>query len=231
MGDYTLADFRSEARYALGGRSSSSPSLDNVRLDRWINATYMHVSQPGIYRHPELEYVDPITLVQGQATYSLTVTYYMLYTVAIEDTSVDPPRRKRLVPEDQREREDRLQIEGEPARYTFWSNQVSVYPEPNATWGAADHRLRVLGYRQPPRLTLPTQKTLIRPEWDEILQLGTVWRGWMWIGEPDLADSAKEDFARLINEMSDWRKLGAQDWDSGIAVNDPGPMGYGRGSI
>ena len=72
---------------------------------------------------------------------------------------------------------------------------------------------------------------MMRPEWDEIILAGAVWRGWMWIGEPDMAENAKEDFGRLVNEVADWRKLAAENWGARIGVVDHGPMGLPRRSL
>lgn len=224
---YTLDDFRDESRFALGGARSSSPALTDTRLDRWINQTYLWVSMPNHYRHPELETTEYLTLAADDASYALTNTYYFVTDVTYYDTSTNPPadvdvRKRDLGPMDKREWNRTLITLGEPTRYAHWNNIIYLDRAPSAD--IVGYLVGVDGYQQPTVLSDDTDTTVLRPEWDEVIVKGIEWRGWMWQGEIGNAEAAKEDFGRMVNEIADWQRLGGEDWFQGMTVEGYGEM-------
>jgi hypothetical protein len=63
-------------------------------------------------------------------------------------------------------------------------------------------------------LTAGAGTTAIHERWDEIIVEGATWRGWKDLNNIDRADQARDEFARMINEVTDIAKIEAEDWGS-----------------
>ena len=59
MGTLTLVDFRAQLLFDLKGRSDTltPQGMDDTRLDMYINAGYLWLTHPSVFRHRELH--DP----------------------------------------------------------------------------------------------------------------------------------------------------------------------------
>ena len=208
----TLADFREDLRYSLGGANTADYSTG--WLDRRINQTYLWVSMPNHYRHPELEATEYLVLVADTAEYATANTYYMIYGVAhIEDDTNPPPvtaRSNKLDPTDMRELMTIDRQERQPRLYCYWNNEIVTASVPDTT--SVGQLLEVRGYQQPDILGAVGTATVLKPEWDEIITKGAEWRGWSMLNEADRALEAKQEFGAMVNEIADVRRALAEDW-------------------
>lgn len=214
MGTMTLEDFRQEVRLVCGGIQSGSPVWTDPIIDRRINASYLWVSMPNHYEHPELETTELVQLVAGQAAYATTNTYYEIVSVShvLEMTAsvVDTSRRQGLDPIDIQELRSLQRTARRPTHFSWWNNEIVLSCVPDAT--SALQPLEVKGYRQPDTLALDADTTLLRIEWDEVIIVGAEWRMWITMNEHDRAYEAKQNFGSLVNEIADPERLHASMW-------------------
>lgn len=206
--DAAALSFETEVRFLLGGNTQDS-SMPAARIHRLVNDAYDFVTQPyttksgGVFCHPELEHTEDVALVAGPAQTTTTVWRRILSVMWIESTHPTAPvsgdLRHALRPMDIDYADlDNLHT-GRPALYSWFGN--TFYLNAVAETSIVGHTFRVRGYRQPPLLTT-TDTTLIRREWDSIICKGAEYFGWLWLGQLDRAQFAKEDFAKLINEQA-----------------------------
>lgn len=230
MGTMTLADFRDEVLFHCGGISATSPALTTARLDRRINATYLWVSMPNHYRHPELESVEKVLLVANTSRYTPSKpNMYMISGVvhaeAVPASVTDITRRTKLRPVDIRDQMTVARQPGKPAYYAYWNSRIYLNCTPATEYQG--QTLEVYGYFQPSILTAVGQATVLKPEWDEVITIGAEWRTWVSLGEADRAYEAKENFGQLVNEIADVRRLHGEEWDW---QTSGGPQTYMRSS-
>lgn len=215
MGDLTLEDFRDETRFRLGGIESTSPAFPNSRLNNWVNWTYQWLAQPRIFRHPNLEFDLAIPLVAGQQNYSLVhSTYDGVYKVASvsisDDTSItvttpnpsyDRSLYRRSLTRTLWRTISATQITtGQPSRWTRWKGLIWLDRVPNTT-DAGKLLIADECYARPNKMTSDTSTTVFGAEWDEVMAVGSSWRGWLSMGEPAMAEDARENFGRMVNEI------------------------------
>ena len=224
MGTLTLADFRDELRLICGGISATSPVWTTARLDRRINASYLWVSMPNHYRHPELENITLITLTANDASYAWpTVDHYMILGVthaeAVGLAINDETRRTKLDPMDHRDMLTINRPAGKPQFYSYWDETIYIDCVPATAYQLQS--LEVHGYRQPTTLSATTDTTVLKPEWDEVILLGAEWRMWVTLNEADRAYEAKQNYGQMVNEIADFRRLHANEWgwQTGAGVN------------
>lgn len=227
MGTLTLADFRDEVRLRCGGIPTTSSVWTDARIDRRINDAYLWCARPRVYRHPELETREYITLLVNTSGYTPTNTYYMIYGVAYVPSAVAvvwTDRRQKLDPIDQREMMDILRTSRKPTAYAYYQNQIVIDSVPDTA--SLGNQLEVYGYMQPDPMVLATDDTLIRPEWDEIIVKGAEYRQWEVMNEHDHAYEAKQSLGELVNSMDNIRMQNAEEWhwQTG-STTYPGVMG------
>lgn len=229
MGTENLSGLRSATNWALDNRSN----LTDTQLNRWINWSYLHVTQPHVHRHQPLQAEGPITLVLDQVQYDLpTLLGYTLWGIYgiwyIEGTSATDYslRRQRLRGSFDIRRTDEAALgQGRPTRYAIWGQTagtsggqvLNLDRRPSAT--DAGRLLLVRGYRQPTTLTADGDVTVLSPLWDEVIILGATWRGFRELGENARAEVARQNFGLLINEQQEARRLDAEDWGGGFEVD------------
>lgn len=225
MGTLTLEQFRDELLFDLKNRTDTGATgLSTTRQTLFVNAAYLHVTHPSVFRHRELQYRYTIPLVAGQATYAFTpnagVNVTAIRSVAHVDGATDDPTlfRTKLVPQDEQWFQERtLSSSGPPRDYYVQANVIGVGPVPDAS--VAGELLVVTAWREPTLLVVGAS-TVLSSLWDEIILLGARWRAELHLGYRDLAEMTKLDFASLLNEYQSFEQLHGEDWDwqSGVRV-------------
>ncbi len=215
MGDLTFTDFKDEVRFRLGGVESGNPAITNARVGDWTNWAYQWVCQPRVYRHPNLEVTLGIPLVEGVSEYvpedSAIRGLFQIYAVNLsDDTSVSSitlspnydrtAHRRQLRPTTWRKIQRIQTSTGLPTRYTRWRTNLFIDRAPSSA--DAGKLLLVDAYARPAKLTQAASDTLIEPEWDEVISVGAAYRGWLALGDPEMAEDARENFGRQVNEIA-----------------------------
>ena len=217
MGTLTLDEFRDELRLICGGIATASPVWTEARLNRRINASYLWVSMPRHYKHPELENIQLITLVANTAKYTWPtggIEHYQLLGVThAEATGLlidEETRRTKLDPMGFRDMLTINRQASKPQFYAYWDESIYIDCVPATAYQLQS--LEVHGYRQPDTLTGDTDTTVLKPEWDEVILLGAEWRMWLTLNEADRAHEAKQNYGAMLNEITDFHKAHAEEW-------------------
>lgn len=229
MGTLDLATFRSATKWALDNRTN----ITDDQLDRWINWSYLQISQPSVHRHQPLQAEGSVTLVLDQVQYDLpsllTYTLWGIYGIwYVEGSSITDYslRRQRLRGSfDVRSTDTAALGQGRPTRYSIWGQTagttggqvLNLDRRPSAT--DAGRVLLVRGYRSPTTLALDGDNTVLHPLWDEVIVQGATWRGFRELGENARAEVARQNFGLLITEQQSARRLDAEDWGGGFEVD------------
>ena len=218
MGTMTFAEMRDELMFALDNRGETTASgVTPARKSRWINSAYRHVSMPSVFRHRELEVSQDVTLVTSTASYSLNSDLWAIQSV-YNTTSL---RERRLRPRSMRQLDSMLTTLGEPTLYARWGNTIHLRRVPSSSFNG--DTLRVRYWDRPSLLSADSDLSVLTDEWDEIIIMGARWRGWLWMNVPDRAEQARQDFGRMINEITDTFQLEGEDtdWNPEVYVDDP----------
>jgi hypothetical protein len=229
MGDLDLTALRNATKWALDNRSNITDS----QLERWINWSYVHISQPKVHRHQPLQAEGSVTLVLDEVQYDIpTELGYALWGIYgvwyVEGSSITDRtlRRQRLRGGfDVRSTDEGSLGQGRPTRYSVWGQTatsdggqvINLDRRPSA--GDAGRVLLVRGYRTPTLLTDDTHTTVLNPLWDEVIVVGATWRGFRELGENARAEVNRQSYGLLINEQQDSRRLDAEDWGGGFEVD------------
>ena len=230
MGTMDLERFRANLLFDLKNRTDTATStgLDNQRLDEWINAGYLHVTHPTVFRHRELQYRFNLTLLTGINAYTFTptpeivaVNITAIRSVAHVDAATDDPLafRTKVYPKDEQWFQERTLVQtGPPRNYFVRGSSLVVGPVPSANENG--QVLAVTAWREPALLTAG-QVTVLSTLWDEIVLLAARWRAELHLGYRDLAEATKLDFTGLVNEYQDFETLHGEDWDwsSGLRMD------------
>lgn len=218
MGTFTLEGFRSELIFDLRNRGDVSvpEGVTEARQDSWVNAGYLHVTHPTVFRHRELQHRYTIPLVAGTHAYTFHpnagVNITAIRSISHAAAATDDPTafRTKLVPQDEQWFQDRtLSSSGPPRDYFVLANQVRLSPVPSAN--EAGEVLVVSAWREPV-LLVAGQTTVLSALWDEIILLAARWRAELHLGYRDLAEATKLDFAGLLNEYQSFEQLHGEDW-------------------
>ncbi len=206
--DPDLLSFETEVRFLLGGHTQTS-SMPLARILRFVNDSYDFVTQPysmkqgGVFCHPELETTEEVAIVAGEVQTTTNVWRRLLSVNWVEATppvaAGDTGLRHALAPLDMDYSDlDNLHV-GQPSGYSWYGNSFYLNTIPDSTMVGMTFRVR--GYKQPDPLE-DEDFTVIRREWDSIICKGAEYFGWLWMGQLDRAQFAKDDFAKLINEQA-----------------------------
>ncbi len=201
----TLNEIRDLVRFNLDNRSD----LTDARVDGWINQTLLHVSKPEVYRHPQLETTELVTMVAGTSTYALANTRTR-FVEGVRNTRA--LQGYQLLKKNKRWLRERVQDTlGRPSHYTTFGtlgveNNIQVWPTPDASW---TDDLEVEEYLVPVLLTGDADPSPFSDDWDEILIAGGTWRGFRDLQKFVTADSYRETYANLVNELVGRDKLEA----------------------
>lgn len=219
MGSLTLAQLRSELIFDLRGRTDTTTTdgVSTTRQNIWINAGYLHITHPTVFRHRELQSTSTITLVSGTGAYTFTplagvVTTALRYVSHVEAATDDfTVGRTKLFPRDEQWFQDRSRFtSGAPRDYFVRGSQLQLNPIPGT---AEAGQVLVCGiWREPTLLTADGDTPVLSTLWDEIILLAARWRAELHLGYRDLAEATKIDFTSLINEYRSFEDMHAEDW-------------------
>ncbi len=199
MARLTASDMIDIVRDSLGGETSET--ISDTRILRFINQSYLELCS--FYHFDQLGTSTTVTTSSGTATYELSVSNILKITDVVDDTN-----NFKLYTMNDRQYE--MYTQGSASSTTgapvYWfidgvgSNNrwnLTFYPTPAGTY-----TLNVNYTKQPTELTSsPTATSPIIPEvWDDSIIYRAVARGWLSLGEPDMAKTYREE-ARY-NDMS-----------------------------
>jgi hypothetical protein len=219
VGTLNLEGFRAELLFDLRNRTDTSApeGLTTARQDMFINAGYLHVTHPSVFRHRELQHSYTITLVNGTQSYvfhpnagvNITALRYVAHVAAASDSPT--AFRTKLFPKEEQWFQERTLVSGGPPRdYFVRGDQLFLSPVPGAV---ENGQVLVVGAWREPALLVPGSATVLSTLWDEIVLLAARWRAELHLGYRDLAEATKLDFVSLINEYRDFEQLHGEDWD------------------
>lgn len=219
MGTMTLEGFRAELLFDLRNRTDTSvPGGFSVdRQDLFLNAAYLHITHPSVFRHREMQFSYTLPLVAGTNTYTfhptpggvaITAIRYVTHVQAATDTPT--AQHTKLFPRDEQWLQERTISSGAPRDYAVRGDQLFLSPVPGA--GEAGEVLVVGAWREP-TLLVAGAVTVLSARWDEIILLAARWRAELHLGYRDLAEATKLDWVSLTNEYQDFERLHGEDWD------------------
>lgn len=219
MGVSTRSTLIEQIRYSLDNRQD----LTDVQIMLWLDWTLYHITNPKVYVHQGLKAYDTVVLAAGTAEYNLTGTTYVIGVRNTTASSGYP-----LVPKGRSWFRQRRQDQtGRPNYYMrdtdgdYVTQTLKVYPVPSAEYGGQELEVEEIARPIPFALAGDVVSPL-EWEWDEVLVLGGIWRGWRHLRNYPLADRAKADYAAMINEIGDvWDvEKGHDPRDFEITVGD-----------
>jgi hypothetical protein len=225
MGLDTLATMRTSVQFILDDRADLNPT----EIDRWINWTYLQISNPGVFRHRGLQEDFTVTLVLNQISYDISAAaaafqvagiYDVVYIDGTSKADNTLTRRKLRASQDVRTMEVRPFATGEPHRYALHGEiggagldrGLIIDSQPDAT--VAGNLLLVRCWRYPDVLTGAGDLTVLSPAWDEVIIVGAAWRGWRDMNQPDRANEMKQQFSEMTQALRGQINVEAEDWES-----------------
>lgn len=220
MGTLTLSQFRSELVFDLKNRSDQSLStgFSVLRQNLFINAAYLHVTHPSVFRHRELQVEQTIALLSGTGAYTFSplagvVLTGIRYAAHVAALTNDPTaQHTKLFPHDRQWFMARtINSSGQPRDYATLGDQITLSPVPGAN--EVGEIIVLGGIREPTLLSADTDTTIIANRFDEIVLLAARWRAELHLGYRDQAEATKFDFVSLLNEYKDHEQLHGEDWD------------------
>lgn len=203
MARLTWTQLKAEALLELRNRSDIS-----TRLETWIREAYQEVFYG--FRFYETEKAATFNLGSGQSekTFaSLSITD-LKHIFSLRDTTNGRKVRKANF----RWIDERATGSGAPTHYCRFSDSILFDSAPTATTA---YKLR---YRK--QITEPVFSGSTYPEtpseWDEVIRLKAVVRGFRALLEPDQADSKDSEAIRLIAMFPTDEDIDAEDDDFGL---------------
>lgn len=203
MGQLTLGDYRDD----LGGSGGQAGALQRSNitvtlLDRWVNQAMREVGYA--FKFHESEGTAQWATVDGQASYAigsgldinLTDFWYVLEVV--KSAPVD--RIGRLLPETRSkyllkigDKTDST-LRDNPRYYHKYGNRIYLRPIPDATVVTVD-----MDYAKSlvPLVNIG-DVTPFQEDWDEIVFVGALYRGFRHFGEYDRYQNVRNDFLGLV---------------------------------
>jgi len=204
MGTQTTDQMVTQVRFKMDNRSATD--ITAAQILRWLNGAYDHVCRPSIFRHRELQSTQNITLAASDRDYALASNFDFIHSVFNVDEGYG------LDPGDIREFDRSRITTSRPVKYDTWGTDLIINCNPSSTYQG--DILRVRYYVTRTLLTAGTGTTTIHERWDEIIVEGATWRGWKDLSNIDRADQCRDEFARMINEITDIARIEAEDWGS-----------------
>tara|TARA_R110002020_G_scaffold68553_7_gene179357 strand:- start:573 stop:1295 length:723 start_codon:yes stop_codon:yes gene_type:complete len=231
MGSMTLTQLRESVKF----HAQNSRNATDALLDRAINSTYLHVTQPHIYQHRRMKAKVALPLVLNTDIYALdsttVATYqgtntqsnqFLAWTTAIFwDTATYPfptsTRRKKLVPisDDDMDRSS-LKTGSEPSSYIVDGErfEINVYPPS----GDVGKFIELRGYVQPALLTTTSSTLNLDEMWDDIIIVGAAWRMSRALGEFNRSAEFRAEFGQLIAEAVNYDMVEGENDDIAFSV-------------
>ena len=214
MGSMTAAELRTELWFALDNKTTLDPTdgTNAVRLNRWLNWAYDHITDPRIYKHQVLKATQSITLVTSTQTYSLASDLWGIRWVYYTDTNSNP---KRVTPRTQQQLDRVRAGSGAPTFYAREGNSINLQESPTSTENG--ETLTVRYWKEPTALAFSA--TVIPRRFDPILLEFATAYAWKALGQLEKADTAFALAAALLNdvgEVEDLESEGNEDWEMSI---------------
>lgn len=220
MGVATFQTMRTNVWLMMDTRSDLDPgtALGLARLNLFINKAYAHCALPNVHDHPELVTSVDIAMVAGTRSYSISratlagLAAPPLYAIK---HLYDVTRGRRIRPMTLRQMLERhfdtvaLTPAGRPNRYTRFAETLLLDRYPTAT--EAGQLLTLYYWREISPMTLDADTTLFSQPWDQVVEAGAAYYGWVALNNSVRADLARDNFGRLINEVGSIGDLEGMD--------------------
>jgi len=192
-------------------------AVNPIRLNRWLNYSYLHIGHPDVFEHRELHARIPITLVLNTFSYNITEATLGLKLLRVRSVNYidaaaynNTSRRVKLRYEAVQQYESRTpHTAANPGIYTIRGNNIDIHPGPDST--AAGDIIVLEIVRQPALLSIDADVTLLPTAWDEMWYLGALWRAQRDLGYQELAEQTKQNFAALVNEVGGFPYIAVGD--------------------
>lgn len=191
MGSMTLADFRSEVGSAL------ARTVDNTRLDRWINQAIWEFAYA--FKFHVLEATGSIDTVPGQESYDLSLISLVVPPFrAMSESGVEVVQPSdcigRLLSETRvhwrlsRDTSTDTTLWGAPTHYHVYGTFLFIRPKPDI-----DYTLE-FDYWTGVKLTDIDQVSPFNADWDDIIVAGALYRAFRAFGNFDRYKNVRNDF-------------------------------------
>lgn len=217
MGLLTLVELRTELYASCDNADELDPATatGQARCDRALNWAYQRLQLPNVFNHLEKQSIQSVVLVAGTSSYAFTL--YAIDHVQYESL------KRRVTPMTRRQLSSTTLPSGPPTKYAQWGTNIYFNYVP--TVAEAGNTITLWGWSAPTSLVVGG--SILSTVWDEVIVTGGRWRAWRSLGEQVKADTAREEYAALVNDTVDVLKLGAfdQGWQ-----NQVGPSDYLSGS-
>lgn len=198
MGTRTLQEYRDNVSAQL-----TRGTIGNALLDKWVNDSQKEVGYA--FKFPELETSTAFNTVVGQYSYPLLVIASDYRFMHAEGLWIQSPSNK--IGKLKRENHSKwLRNVGNltdttsyatPNYYHRYGKSVLFRPVPDDVVSIMLHYWRRLL-----KLTAPTAVTELDDEWDEIIELGALYRGYRHYREFDRYMNTRNDFLALIRSRA-----------------------------
>lgn len=190
-----------------------------ARIGRMFYYTYLHVTMPNVYKHPEME-VTEYKALSATSLYTLANEYRQVYSVALvyeayTTTPAETSRRIALRQRNARYFDNYTKQTRQPTLYVHWARRLELDAVPNSDW--ATRMLQVRGYIKPDDIAA-TETTLISEDWDEVIDAGMLHRFYLAADMEDKIETSREDYARLINERGGFLIQSGDDLDPAMEM-------------
>lgn len=203
MGVLTLQEYRDE----LGGAGGEAGALQrsgisNTLLDRWINRAMREVGYA--FKFHESEATKQWVTVAGQTSYTigngLNINVADFWYVMELRKSLPVDRIGRVLPETRSRYLKNVgdvtdsETWGDPNRYHKYGNRIFLRPVPDTTLVTVD-----MDYaKNLVPLAVAGDVTPFQEDWDEIVSVGALYRGFRHFGEYDRYINVRNDFLGLV---------------------------------
>ena len=199
MGTRTLLEFQTNVQDAL-----SRGTIDPAKLTRWVNDALKEVSYA--FKFPDLEKTGSFNTAAGQYIYPISTfatDYRMLHEEGLWITS--PSDRIGKLKKENHTRWQRnigdttdTTVRNKPDYYHRFGRSIYVRPVPDGTVCAVS----VHYWKKLVALSAPTDITELQEEWDEIIELGALYRGYRHFREFDRYIDIRNDFLGLVRSRA-----------------------------
>ena len=205
MARITWKDMKAEALLDLRNRSDISS-----RIERWLREAYLETAYG--YRFYELEKTKEFTL-------SVDASEITFATIGITDLKHilslrDQTNERKIDPSSFRAIDDLSIGSGTPSHYCRFGSSLLFDAKPAST--GISYKLRYRKQISEPDFTSSTATPETPDEWDEIIRLLAVQRGFAALFEWDMSDRTEARVGRLIGKTPTDEFVEAEDQDFGL---------------
>ncbi len=205
----TLAAHYADVHRALGSPPDTAITKDQII--RAINDSYFECAR--LFRHENLIQTDTGTTIADQATYALPSGFW--FSIYLKDTTNDQEITNKDLQWMLQQDISGDNIEtGEPL---YWAREARghfrLYPVPDDAYN-----YKFWYYQRPNVLDDMVEQDALEDEWNEILKLGAIQRGFFILGEYDRQVQALNLQRHLLNNMVEFEQL---DDEFGLDIAGP----------